>query len=333
MKWNTLLYSLLFSGLGIFSFLLLANYTNLTPQVTNTIHTPGAFVFVVATFNILGYCTLRISSWMNRLYSNNLRWKWKFIAVYIGVMLLFLLLNYGLLVAAKLMGRAENPFTFQIGGIRILLVVWLVELAAKSLTEAKNAELEKQKQEMARKQAIWEKATSVAQAGIATALAITEALPNIPLSIVIGAMGAIQVATILATPIPSYADGTKGNDRHPGGTALVGDAGKHEVIMYSGKAWITPDAPTLVDIPKGAQVFPDVDKVDISNFDMPDWDFPTFSPTYFASSSGDTIVFNDYSRLEKRVDRTNLLLMKSLKMQRQDASNRDFELYKLSKLK
>ena len=122
MKWNTLLYSLLFSGLGIFSFLLLANYTNLTPQVTNTIHTPGAFVFVVATFNILGYCTLRISSWMNRLYSNNLRWKWKFIAVYIGVMLLFLLLNYGLLVAAKLMGRAENPFTFQIGGIRILLV-------------------------------------------------------------------------------------------------------------------------------------------------------------------------------------------------------------------
>ena len=205
--------------------------------------------------------------------------------------------------------------------------------AAKSLTEAKNAELEKQKQEMARKQAIWEKATSVAQAGIATALAITEALPNIPLSIVIGAMGAIQVATILGTAIPSYADGSNGIDRHPGGTALVGDAGKHEVIMYSGKAWITPDAPTLVDIPKGAQVFPDVDKVDISNFDMPDWDFPTFSPTYFASSSGDTIVFNDYSRLEKRVDRTNLLLMKSLKMQRQDASNRDFELYKLSKLK
>ena len=119
MKWNTLLYSLLFSGLGVFSFLLLANYTNLTPQVTNTIHTPGAFFFVVATFNILGYCTLRISSWMNRLY--------------LSVMLLFLLMNYGLLVAAKLIGRAENPFTFQIGGIRILLVVWLVELVILGL--------------------------------------------------------------------------------------------------------------------------------------------------------------------------------------------------------
>ena len=210
--------------------------------------------------------------------------------------------------------------------------------AAKDQTEAKNKELEKQKQEIAHKQAVWHKGVQVAETGIATARGIMEAFQLGPIAgavmaAVIGAMGAMQVATILATPIPSYAEGTKGNDRHPGGAALVGDAGKHEVIMYSGKAWITPDTPTLVDIPKGAQVFPDVDKVDISNFDIPDWDFPTFSPTYFASSSGDTIVFNDYSRLEKRVDRTNFLLMKSLKMQRQDASNRDFELYKLSKLK
>ena len=210
--------------------------------------------------------------------------------------------------------------------------------AAKDQTEAKNKELERQKQEIAHKQAVWNKGVQVAETGIATARGIMEAFQLGPIAgavmaAVIGAMGAMQVATILATPIPSYADGTKGNDRHPGGTALVGDAGKHEVIMYSGKAWITPDTPTLVDIPKGAQVFPDVDKVDISNFDMPDWDFPTFSPTYLASSSGNTIVFNDYSRLEKRVDRTNLLLMKSLKMQRQDASNREFELYKLSKLK
>ena len=210
--------------------------------------------------------------------------------------------------------------------------------AAKDQTEAKNKELEKQKQEIAHKQAVWHKGVQVAETGIATARGIMEAFQLGPIAgavmaAVIGAMGAMQVATILATPIPSYAEGTKGNDRHPGGAALVGDAGKHEVIMYSGKAWITPDTPTLVDIPKGAQVFPDVDKVDISNFDMPDWDFPTFSPTYLASSSGNTIVFNDYSRLEKRVDRTNLLLMKSLKMQRQDASNREFELYKLSKLK
>ena len=124
----------------------------------------------------------------------------------------------------------------------------------------------------------------------------------------------MQVATILATPISFFMQKVlKVMIGTPAVLLWFGDAGKHEVIMYSGKAWITPATPTLVDIPKGAQVFPDVDRVDISNFDIPDWDFPTFSPTYLASSSGNTIVFNDYSRLEKRVDRTNLLLMKSLK--------------------
>ncbi|THG64615.1 phage tail tape measure protein [Bacteroides faecichinchillae] len=203
--------------------------------------------------------------------------------------------------------------------------------AAKERTEAKNAELEKQKQEMTRKQAIWEKATSVAQAGIATALAITEALPNIPLSIVIGAMGAIQVATILATPIPAYAEGTKDTAGHRGGMALVGDAGRREVVMYNGLAWITPDTPTLVDLPAGAHVFPDVDKIDISDFNFPDWNMP-FSPHHVSSATQNTIVFNDYSRLEKRVDRTNYLLQKSIKQQRDDANNRDFENYKRWKM-
>lgn len=204
--------------------------------------------------------------------------------------------------------------------------------AAKIQTEIRNKELEKQKQELAHKQAIWDKATSVAQAGIATALAITEALPNIPLSIIIGAMGAVQVATILATPIPSYAEGTKDASGHRGGIALVGDAGKQEVVMYKGQAWITPDTPTLVDIPKGAQVFPDVDELDLSSFDISDLHSPTFSPSNISSAKNSTIVVNDYSRLEKRIDTTNNLLLKSIKQQREDANNRDFENYKRWKL-
>ena len=203
---------------------------------------------------------------------------------------------------------------------------------AKVQTEIKNKELEKQKQELAHKQAIWDKATSIAQAGIATALAITEALPNIPLSIIIGAMGAVQVATILATPIPSYAEGTKDAFGHRGGTALVGDAGKQEVIMYKGQAWITPDTPTLVDIPKGAQVFPDVDEFDLSSLDISDLCSSTFSPSNISSAKNNTIVVNDYSRLEKRIDTTNNLLLKSIRQQREDANNRDFENYKRWKL-
>lgn len=202
--------------------------------------------------------------------------------------------------------------------------------AAKEKTEAKNRELEKKKQDLARKQAIWDKATSIAQAGIATALAITKSLPNFVLAAIVGAMGAIQVATIAATPIPSYAEGTK-TDAHPGGKALVGDAGKREVVMYKGLAWITPDTPMLVDLPKGAQVFPDV-----NDFGPVDWQKDSFSPMFSFLGNTDkgsgTTVYNDYSGLERRMDMTNNLLMQSMKQRRREAYNREFDLYILNKL-
>lgn len=202
--------------------------------------------------------------------------------------------------------------------------------AAKEKTEAKNRELEKKKQDLARKQAIWDKATSIAQAGIATALAITKSLPNFVLAAIVGAMGAIQVATIAATPIPSYAEGTK-TGAHPGGKALVGDAGKREVVMYKGLAWITPDTPMLVDLPKGAQVFPDV-----NDFGPVDWQKDSFSPMFSFLGNTDkgsgTTVYNDYSGLERRMDMTNNLLMQSMKQRRREAYNREFDLYILNKL-
>lgn len=204
--------------------------------------------------------------------------------------------------------------------------------SAKAATEAKNEELEKKKREIAHKQAVWEKATSIAQAGIATALAITEALPNIPLSILIGALGAIQVATILATPIPSYAEGTK-DGAHPGGKALVGDAGKHEVVMYAGKAWVTPDTPTLVDLPKGAQVFPDVSSIDLPDWDVPEWDVPSLSPTFVGvDTTGEPIIFNDYSDLKYEIKGLRHELRSIGKQQHKDACARDYKYYMLSRL-
>lgn len=46
------------------------------------------------------------------------------------------------------------------------------------------------------------------------------------------------------------------------------------------KAWVTPDTPTLVDLPKGAQVFPDVSSIDLPDWDVPEWDVPSLSPTF-----------------------------------------------------
>lgn len=137
--------------------------------------------------------------------------------------------------------------------------------AAEAQTAKKNEELEKKKAQLQHKQAVFQKATDLAQAGISTALAITNALTTSPfplglaMAAVAGAMGAVQIATILATPIPKYA---KGTDYHKGGPAIVGDGGRPEVVLYNGGVWLTPDKPTLVDMPRGAVVVPDINDLD-----------------------------------------------------------------------
>jgi hypothetical protein len=181
--------------------------------------------------------------------------------------------------------------------------------AAEERTSAKNTELEKKKQRLKHKEAVVDKINSLAQTAIATALGIMAVwddrtmgnLAKIAMTAFVGTMGAIQMATIAATPIASYAKGTKDKIGHRGGLALVGDANKSELVAYNGNAWITPDTPTLVDLPRGAQVFPDANKMDISGFRR-----ASALPSVFGKSG--MLVINDYSKLEKRVDRTNSLL-------------------------
>lgn len=139
--------------------------------------------------------------------------------------------------------------------------------AADDKTAKKNEELEKKKAKLKEKQAKFDKLNSIAQCGIATAIAIMNALQmqpfpvGIAMAAIAAAMGAVQLATIIATPLPKYA---KGTGYHKGGPAIVGDGGVPEVITYGGNAWITPDEPTLVDLPAGAAVIPDVSGLDES---------------------------------------------------------------------
>lgn len=132
----------------------------------------------------------------------------------------------------------------------------LEEQAAK-----RNEELEKKKAAIKRKQAIFDKALAIANIGLNTAMALMELWVKpgwptaIPMMAVVSALGALQLATAIATPIPKYA---KGTDYHSGGPAIVGDGGRPEVVLFDSKAWVTPDKPTLVDIPTGAAVIPDI---------------------------------------------------------------------------
>ncbi|MBC5632642.1 hypothetical protein [Parabacteroides hominis] len=131
---------------------------------------------------------------------------------------------------------------------------------AEEQSSARNAELEKKKADLQTRQARFQKTIDIAQTIASTAQAIMTVYKQLgifagPMAALIAATGAVQLATIIAQPIPKYA---KGTDYHPGGLAIVGDAGKHEAIISGGKTYITPDTPTLMPIPKGAEVLPDI---------------------------------------------------------------------------
>ena len=174
--------------------------------------------------------------------------------------------------------------------------------AAEKRRAEKEEELERKKTDIAYKKAVWEKATSVAEASIATAVAITEALKTGPwMAAIVAAMGAIQIATILATPIKAYAKGTP-KEGHQGGLAVVGDGGKSEIVMFGEKVWMTPDTPTLVDLPKGAMVYPDA-------YEMPEFPLPLSN----APLLPETFIVNDFSRLERKLDKLTEKQIKNAK--------------------
>ena len=174
--------------------------------------------------------------------------------------------------------------------------------AAEQRTADKNKELEKQKAEIQQKQAKWDKANSIIQATIATSLAVTKALPNFVVAAIVAAMGAAQIAMIAAQPIPKYAKGTK-DKSHPGGLAIVGDGGKREVILTDSGAYITPSVPTLVDMPKHAEVIPDV--VDYKKMALRS---DAMMLDKMRRDKGEPVIVNvnnDYKNLERKMDVTN----------------------------
>ena len=104
--------------------------------------------------------------------------------------------------------------------------------AIEAERESKNAVLEKKKREEQRKQAILNKATAAFNIGVSTAENIIEVAPNPVLIALVAALGAAQLATVLATPIPQYKQGKKKGDNYEG-MALLNDGGRDEVRLKS----------------------------------------------------------------------------------------------------
>lgn len=133
---------------------------------------------------------------------------------------------------------------------------------AEARQAAINQKTEKREKELAKKQAQIKKGQTVFSIILDTAAAIMGAWATNPItapamSYIIGALGTANLAIALATPIPEYARGTK---KHPGGLAIVGDAGREEIIKTpSGKIFKTPATDTLVNIPTNSVVYPSVE--------------------------------------------------------------------------
>ena len=95
---------------------------------------------------------------------------------------------------------------------------------------ALEAEYQIKRTEARRAGAKEQKAVSLMEAVIHTARAVTEALPNIPLSIIVAALGAAQIAAIAAQPIP-LAEGATFERPTLIKDVLIGEKGKEHVLQ------------------------------------------------------------------------------------------------------
>jgi hypothetical protein len=140
-------------------------------------------------------------------------------------------------------------------------------LSAQQRARDTQYKLEQKKDKIA--EAKFDRDVAVAQVVWNTAKAIMKDTAGIPfpLSLAIAAtdaaLGAVQVATILAKPIPAYAEGVgiPGRGRHPGGEALVGEEYRPELVTPRGGRPFIVDQPTLLNLPADSMVQP----LDISN--------------------------------------------------------------------
>ena len=171
--------------------------------------------------------------------------------------------------------------------------------AAEEKTAKRNEELEKKKAALQTRQAKLEKATNIIQTIMNTATGIMKAFAQggmfaTPIAAMIAAMGAVQLATIVAQPIPKYAKGTKD---HKGGLAWVGDGGVSETIITNKGMYLTPDTPTLVDLPKGAKVIPYAIDMEVMKMGAVNPELKVYSQNEKTPIN----INNDYTGLQKDV--------------------------------
>ena len=200
--------------------------------------------------------------------------------------------------------------------------------AAEEKTAKRNEELEKKKAALQTRQAKLEKATNIIQTIMNTATGIMKAFAQggmfaTPIAAMIAAMGAVQLATIVAQPIPKYAKGTKG---HKGGLAWVGDGGVSETIITDKGMYLTPSTPTLVDLPKGAKVIPYAIDMEVMKMGAVNPELKVYSQNEKTPIN----INNDYTGLQKDVRRLEASQQKCFKQIAKIMKSNDYKRFSAS---
>jgi len=128
--------------------------------------------------------------------------------------------------------------------------------------DAALAKLEKKRLKEEQKAAKLRKASAIADIAINTAIGISNAgkkgFLGIPEVAWVAALGALQIATVLAQPIPKFAEG---GTMEYDGKAMINDGGNREYVERGGVIFSTPIKNAVVDLQKGDKVHKDMDSL------------------------------------------------------------------------
>lgn len=132
-KINKISYPAIFSALGVLAYLLLVNFSDLRFNNNMALSYLWGYLYFIAMFNLIGFSLIRFSNWISEKMEVYMMKHWRVVLLYAFVAIVLLLLNYVLLVTAKMIAGVHEPFRFAISGHRILLVVWFIELVIMGL--------------------------------------------------------------------------------------------------------------------------------------------------------------------------------------------------------
>lgn len=131
-----LFYLAIFSGLALFSYFLLINFTNIPENSKVNWSSYSTLGFFVFAFNTLGFTIIHTNAWINKR-SPLFFIKKPRIVIHLGAIAgLLFIINYGLVVLARFLAGAANIFILQFEGFKIFLLVWFIELIVVSLLVA-----------------------------------------------------------------------------------------------------------------------------------------------------------------------------------------------------